>query len=258
MNTRRQTVWLVSMLGLMVVLSAYYLFTDEVDPVPANNEFALNEIDLEGTQLVDPTAADAGTVTVEGEDLVSGDAAADETAQAAEESEDTAGATEAAETTETADAAENTEATEPSDMAHETASTEEKLTDEEILRQMAAEKEGEEAIAAMQMERTEQLAQEIEQLTATITSSESNEEVKKATQRQNELIDLDARLIAFEEKLMANNYGDAVVTYDEAAKHYTVNVSAPSLEKSEAVSIIKMAIEDLKISMHQISVKLYR
>lgn len=30
MNTRRQTVWLVSMLSLMVVLSAYYLFTDKV------------------------------------------------------------------------------------------------------------------------------------------------------------------------------------------------------------------------------------
>ncbi|MBD2847291.1 SpoIIIAH-like family protein [Paenibacillus sp. IB182496] len=28
MNTKRQTVWLVSMLSLMVILSAYYLFTD--------------------------------------------------------------------------------------------------------------------------------------------------------------------------------------------------------------------------------------
>lgn len=31
MNTKRQTVWLVSMLSLMVVLSAYYLFTQDVD-----------------------------------------------------------------------------------------------------------------------------------------------------------------------------------------------------------------------------------
>jgi len=29
MNTKRQTIWLVSMLSLMVVLSAYYLFTQE-------------------------------------------------------------------------------------------------------------------------------------------------------------------------------------------------------------------------------------
>lgn len=36
MNTKRQTVWLVSMLSLMVVLSAYYLFTEDIgslDPV---------------------------------------------------------------------------------------------------------------------------------------------------------------------------------------------------------------------------------
>ena len=28
MNSKRQTVWLVSMLSLMVILSAYYLFTE--------------------------------------------------------------------------------------------------------------------------------------------------------------------------------------------------------------------------------------
>lgn len=31
MNTKRQTIWLVSMLSLMVVLSAYYLFTQDKD-----------------------------------------------------------------------------------------------------------------------------------------------------------------------------------------------------------------------------------
>lgn len=39
MNTRRQTVWLVSMLSLMVVLSAYYLFTDKV----GETDFAADE-----------------------------------------------------------------------------------------------------------------------------------------------------------------------------------------------------------------------
>ncbi|WEK55597.1 MAG: SpoIIIAH-like family protein [Candidatus Cohnella colombiensis] len=32
MNNKRQTIWLVSMLSLMVILSAYYLFTEEVTP----------------------------------------------------------------------------------------------------------------------------------------------------------------------------------------------------------------------------------
>lgn len=32
MNNKRQTIWLVSMLSLMVILSAYYLFTEDVTP----------------------------------------------------------------------------------------------------------------------------------------------------------------------------------------------------------------------------------
>jgi len=37
MNTRRQTIWLVSMLSLMVVLSAYYLFTEDLDTGPQDS-----------------------------------------------------------------------------------------------------------------------------------------------------------------------------------------------------------------------------
>lgn len=42
MNKKRQTVWLVSMLSIMVVLSAYYLFTDD-----------LNEMDMAANQQAD-------------------------------------------------------------------------------------------------------------------------------------------------------------------------------------------------------------
>lgn len=42
MNSKRQTIWLVSMLSLMVVLSAYYLFTDRVEepelPIASESE----------------------------------------------------------------------------------------------------------------------------------------------------------------------------------------------------------------------------
>jgi stage III sporulation protein AH len=40
MNTRRQTIWLVSMLSLMVVLSAYYLFTEDLDKGPGEGHQA--------------------------------------------------------------------------------------------------------------------------------------------------------------------------------------------------------------------------
>lgn len=54
MNTRRQTVWLVSMLGLMVVLSAYYLFTDDVDNLQTASETSVaDEAIIESTELAD-------------------------------------------------------------------------------------------------------------------------------------------------------------------------------------------------------------
>lgn len=49
MNTKRQTVWLVSMLSLMVVLSAYYLFTEDVDTMDTTADNVMNELVIEQT-----------------------------------------------------------------------------------------------------------------------------------------------------------------------------------------------------------------
>lgn len=52
MNSKRQTVWLVSMLSLMVVLSAYYLFTDDVEDMDyASGGLAGDEVTLEHQEL---------------------------------------------------------------------------------------------------------------------------------------------------------------------------------------------------------------
>lgn len=54
MNTKRQTIWLVSMLSIMVVLSAYYLFTyDEEDLLGANADDMLSSphVDLESHEV---------------------------------------------------------------------------------------------------------------------------------------------------------------------------------------------------------------
>jgi stage III sporulation protein AH len=48
MYTKRQTVWLVSMLSLMVVLSAYYLFTEDVNELnPEATQVTLNEVKID-------------------------------------------------------------------------------------------------------------------------------------------------------------------------------------------------------------------
>lgn len=61
MNTKRQTIWLVSMLSLMVVLSAYYLFTQDS-----------NSPDLvsDGTQTEQKAGSDATAATTGNDQLV--------------------------------------------------------------------------------------------------------------------------------------------------------------------------------------------
>ncbi|MGN7380927.1 SpoIIIAH-like family protein [Paenibacillus sp. SAFN-117] len=52
MNTKRQTIWLVSMLSLMVVLSAYYLFTEDVNKMDLNaGGAALEQVNVDIQQL---------------------------------------------------------------------------------------------------------------------------------------------------------------------------------------------------------------
>lgn len=63
MNTKRQTVWLVSMLSLMVVLSAYYLFTDDVDQMNMTAEeqnlaeITATELGQDNAQAADETVS---------------------------------------------------------------------------------------------------------------------------------------------------------------------------------------------------------
>lgn len=68
MNSKRQTVWLVSMLSLMVVLSAYYLFTDDVKDFQLNSkELSLNEVKLDATQAANANTTGAKAAEVSGQ-----------------------------------------------------------------------------------------------------------------------------------------------------------------------------------------------
>lgn len=66
MNSKRQTIWLVSMLSLMVLLSAYYLFTEDVNDLDLSApNLPQEDIDVTNTN-VDPTAHDHATDQGEG------------------------------------------------------------------------------------------------------------------------------------------------------------------------------------------------
>lgn len=252
MNSKRQTVWLVSMLGLMVVLSAYYLFTDEAEQIPgvetAETETGgENEIIVEGVGMLNPgeTLDQLGTEPEKSEDesssgggAIAGDGTGDGTGDGAESG--TSG-----DVSDDADAAED----QPTGTAQ--------VSDQEVLDKMAS-LSGADAITAMQIERDVNFSRQFEALTAAIADeSATEEEIAEAVNKHSDLMDLEARLIAFEEKLLTD-YANAAVIYDEQKDHYTVHVSAPELERSEAVSIITEAVNDLAASIHQITVKVHR
>ncbi|MEK3881552.1 SpoIIIAH-like family protein [Paenibacillus sp. PL2-23] len=71
MNTKRQTIWLVSMLSLMVVLSAYYLFTqdlDDVDKLSGSNQPSSNVTEVVGGsgEVVPSEVVQAGDQSADG------------------------------------------------------------------------------------------------------------------------------------------------------------------------------------------------
>ena len=71
MNTKRQTIWLVSMLSLMVVLSAYYLFTqdlDDADKLSGSNQPNSNVTEVVGGsgEIVTDEVVQAGDQSAEG------------------------------------------------------------------------------------------------------------------------------------------------------------------------------------------------
>jgi len=63
MNTKRQTVWLVSMLSLMVILSAYYLFTEDVN---TSSDMLTDGTKQEQKAQSDATEASGGTLDPNG------------------------------------------------------------------------------------------------------------------------------------------------------------------------------------------------
>lgn len=200
MNTRRQTVWLVSMLSIMVVLSAYYLFTEDAEEIPmAGEEFTLNESGL----LIDGLTLD----------------------------EIAAGGSSAANTSET-----------------------NSMSDEEILRVMEAQTTmGSGYFTSLQMKRQEDFSKEMDRLMSIVNDTEQNAEaINVALEQYTLLEDLHQKLDYIEAELM-RDYQQATITED--GNKWKVIVQTDSLERSEVVSILDLVMNELGISMNQVTVQ---
>ncbi|MBW5446778.1 hypothetical protein GE107_11965 [Cohnella sp. CFH 77786] len=237
MNNKRQTIWLVSMLSLMVILSAYYLFTEDVTP-------AQNASGTKQQTEVQDSAGSANGIQVTEEDPAS--AGPTDTSAAGSKDESaagTAGSTDSGQK-EAADGAQTEQSADGGSVSPE---------DEAVLKDYTNLK-GNAYFTELQRLRRENFDRENEKLTAIIadTKNHSQEEASSAAEEQARLEETDSRMTSLEEKLL-QDYDNAVVTEEDM--NFKVVVQATKLEKKEAVKIIDLAAQELKVPPSRLTVQ---
>lgn len=222
MNNRRQTIWLVSMLSLMVILSAYYLFTEDA---PSTTKTA----DKAGIQVQDNTGAGSKTGGVEVSEV---DGLAGDDANAAQ-SDGTS-----------KDASAGGASGDDSSISPEDAAVLEQLNSQT----------GRAYFDQIQLQRDNEFSQESERLNAIIanTSKYTLDQASEAREELSRLEDTEERISSLETKLNGD-YGNAVVEEDN--NNYKVVVQADKLDKVEAVSIVETAMKELNVGPGQVSVQ---
>lgn len=230
MANKRQTIWLVSMLSLMVVLSAYYLFTEDTG---SSNQLA------ESQQTKTPSDAQEASTNSGLEGLVINEVVTE--GQVTGEQTDETGAPVEPQTEENQAAAGNTN---------------ESKTDEEVLKEMEAKNTAASAANIFenyQWERTAENSRlESELLAAAGDNSKTPEENAKAVEQLRILEEKNSKITGIEEQL-SQQYTNAIVEEDN--DQYKVVVISDKLEAKEAVNIVDMVIKELDVTQDKVRVQ---
>ncbi|GAB6929863.1 hypothetical protein JCM10914A_38460 [Paenibacillus sp. JCM 10914] len=266
MNNKRQTIWLVSMLSLMVILSAYYLFTDtdsKTPPVAESTQVDQKGTDANGQGTVDELVVNE--VLEEGTDGDSGANEQDGTSGTGAETgtEDPAKATQgdqedkAAKENEKATEPEVTESKEETKDAKDTSkATDANKTDEEILSEMSTSVQSATAAAQLdfyKMEREQKNNKLYDDLIAKIDNHENKPDVTaQASQQWKEAEEKEAAILSIEE-LLQQQYGNAVVK--EESEKYNVVVLSEKLDAKGAAGIVSMVMKELRVSPDKVTVQ---
>jgi stage III sporulation protein AH len=220
MNNKRQTIWLVSMLSLMVILSAYYLFTEDVPST--DNALSTQQTDIVDTGKVSTAKNDGVTVTEV--DQITDSLTGTETNGVLGE----AGA----------DKAPTTDTISPED--------------KQVLKGMTN-LQGSQLLDQTQMDRMDSVSKTAEKLRAVIANTKvSQGEATKAIEELSRLEDTDERITSLQEKLL-QDFENAVVSEEDT--NFKVIVLSDKLEKKQAVSIIDMATKELDVTPDRVTVQ---
>lgn len=262
MNGKRQTIWLVSMLSLMVVLSAYYLFTEDSGAsVPKETAGSIqvegNVKDAAGVGL--PSVGDEGVVVNEvvtndqagnAADSSVLDKAGDQAAAVLEDSVDTA-----------KDAVVDT-AKNAADTAKETVNTakdaikETVKDDAAILDEVASQSVSSSSLFTNYLfEREQKNLKNQNDLLAQINDMDkSPSDNAMATEQLRSLEEKEAKITGIEDQLQQKfGYGEAIVK--EEGNNYKVVVLSNKLDVKQAVGIVDLVMKELSVTQDKISVQ---
>ncbi|WP_342561981.1 SpoIIIAH-like family protein [Paenibacillus sp. FSL R7-0345] len=293
MKGKRQTIWLVSMLSLMVVLSAYYLFTEDTgasipketagtiqvdsanngtgtaDSTVLDNGLVINEVDTQGALSTDAgSEAAAATENTAAEDAAAAavtdpapDTAGSETAAAPDKSstdsakEDTAAVTDKTAGEQTASSSDKAAADTSADSA--TASTEGTPAkgDDEILKEVAAQSASASSMFTNYLfERDQQNLKNYNDLIAQINDmSKTPAENAVAQEQLGKLEEKESKISDIETQLQ-QKYGEAIVK-EETGNSYTVVVLSEKLDVKQAVGIVDLVMKELSVTQDKIRVQ---
>lgn len=260
MNNKRQTIWLVSMLSLMVILSAYYLFTEDsgkATPPVADSTQASNQ--KSGTNAKTTDELVLNEVTPEG--FVGDSGASEETDSAANtDSTKDSGQDKQEQTT---DEKGNEKATEPKEpkgdaKSGESTGTEDTAkTEEDILGEVAAQANSAGSkIEAYQLDRANKNMKLYDELMTKLGNQENSaEETAQVTEQLKTLEEREQILLSLEEELQ-QQYENAVVK--EENERYNVVVLGEQLDAKGAAGIVDKVMSELKVSQDKVSVQIVR
>jgi stage III sporulation protein AH len=278
MNGKRQTIWLVSMLSLMVVLSAYYLFTEDSGVSSPKETAGTIQVDgavKDAAGVTSPTVGEEGLVVSEvvTEDTTSADAgtAATDPQAVAADSADPANEAAAGEEAVAADTEQPAAASESvekpaKDTAKDTTAKDDSTSaaapdkaavkdDEAILNEVASQ-----SVSASSMftnylyEREQKNLKEYNDLIALINDMDKTPADNAVAQEQlRNLEEKESKITGIEEQLQ-KKYGEAIVK-EEDGNTYKVVVLSDKLDAKQAVSIVDLVMKELSVTQDKVSVQ---
>lgn len=261
MKSKRQTVWLVSMLSLMVVLSAYYLFTEDAPntkQVTEGQQVTSMDQDktpntAKGDELLDGSDVILNEITAQdGQDVAvvdekeSGDSAVLPD-QNTSESNQSAGAADSNEpSADTASGnAESNKGSSDEDKA---------MSDEDVLKQLEAQgTSASDNLTAYQFQRSEENSRKTDELIKKINEDPSLDQAVMAQAELNALEEKEEKIFNIEEQLQ-QKYANAAVT-ENGDDSYKIVVVSEKLEAKEAVSIMDLVIKELGVTQDKVQVQ---